>query len=167
MQTRLILWGALFASTFLYLVIAQIVAVPTPEGGPEPTLLFAMIPTALVCAVMSFVLPRATAKAALLALQLPVKASESFGDLPAGTRIFVDPATARSKAAPALQTAMILRLALREAIALFGFVLAFLGFPLAHYIGLFVVAWLLFLEGLPRQSADDALLEAAYGAKLP
>lgn len=166
MQSRMFLYGALLGSSFVYLLVALVVAPPPPAGGPDTTLLFALGPAALTCLVLSFVLPRMTLRTSLLALGLGVRASEPFSELPAGTNVFVDAAAAREAARRPLQTAMVLTVALRESIAMFGLVLAFLGFGLTTYLPFFVVSWISMALAFPRQAADDAALEAAYGAKL-
>lgn len=166
MQTRLILWGALLASTFIYLVILQVTPHPAPEGGPDPMLPLILAVVSVGLAVFSYWFPAQATKKALLAKNIPTEASPSFGDLPAGTKVFVNSLTARDVARPLYMTPMIIKLALRESIAIYGLVLGFTGHPMRTYIGFFVIAWLLMLEGFPRQAADDAALESAYGAKL-
>lgn len=165
MPVRLILWGALFTSTFIYLLILQ-VAAPAPATPPDPIVALTLAFTSVVVAVVSYLLPATILRRSLLSLDLPTDEAPMFGDVPAGTRIFRDPDAARARALPAMQTAMILALALRESIALFGLLVGFIGFPMRTYAGFFVVSWLLLLEAFPRKKADDAALEAAYGAKL-
>lgn len=165
MPIRLILWAAIFASTFIYLLVLQLAARP-PESPPDALVAIALAFTSVVVAVVSYLLPASILRRSLLAIELPTDEAKMFSDQPAGTRVFRDPAEARRRALPALQTAMILKLALRESIAIFGLVVGFLGFPMKMYAGFFVVAWMLLLEAFPRSTADDAALEAAYDAKL-
>lgn len=165
MNVRRILWAALLASTFVYLAVIRIAA--HPAENPPPNLIpIVLAATSIAIVVASYLLPTVVLRRAIQALDLPIEEAKMFGDQPAGTRIFRDPAAARTKAQPALQSATILRLALREAIALYGVVLAFMGYDFRVYIGFFVIAWLLMLEAFPREAAEDAAIEAACGAKL-
>lgn len=162
---RRIIWASLLASTFIYLFILRTIPQPpAPENGT--VMLIALAVVALMCAIASFVVPRIVGRGGLRGLGLRVVPAPSFGDLPGGTTVFEDAASARQRALGVLQTSFILALALREAIAIYGLVLGFQGHPLPEYIGFFVVAWLLMGLGYPTQAADDAELEAAYGAKL-
>ena len=67
----------------------------------------------------------------------------------------------------ALQTAFILRMALFESVALYGFVLGFLGTPLRTTLIFFVVAWLAMIAQFPSQGRDDAAITRATGIRFP
>lgn len=165
MPVRLILYAALFASTFVYVLVLFVVKVDVVDP-PPPILPMVLGVVALSVAVVSFVLPGITLKTAVRNLGLATRPAPNFGDQPAGTLVFEDPAEARRRAAPALQTAMILRLALRESIALFGLVVGMLGYGLVAASPFFVASWILFAIAFPSQASLDRELENASGAKL-
>ncbi len=81
-------------------------------------------------------------------------------------RVFADGREALVKAMPALQTGLILGLALAEAVALFGLVLVVLGHPLAETNGFFVVSWILIALKWPSEAGLARQLETARNADL-
>jgi type IV secretory pathway TrbD component len=165
MPIRTILWIALFSSTFMYLVVAQM-ATPPPTASPNLVVPLGLAFAALSCAVVSFILPAKLAGDGLRGLDFATESAPSFGDLPGETLLFKDSAAVRLGSARVLFTPFILTMALREAVAVNGLVLAFMGYPLTTYIGFFVVTWVLMLLAFPGPSKDDAAIEKAYGAKL-
>jgi len=163
MQTRVILWAALFGSTFMYLFVWFMI--PHPAPAPlEPIMPIALGATALSVIGVAFFLPARLLAQAVGSLSIRTVEAERFGDVPAGTRYFENPEAARRAAAPALQTAFILRMALFESVAIFGLVLGFLGHPPFAFGGFFVVAWALMALEFPTQAADDRALTKASGA---
>lgn len=165
LQTRLILWAALLFSTFIYLGVA-LTAAPPPSGPLSPMTPVVFVAVAVATAAISIFLPTKFEKEGLLRLKLATEAAPSFGDYPGGTLLFSDSTAARRASGSVVMAPFIIRLALREAVATYGLVLAFMGYPLMWYIGFFVATWALMVVAVPRANADDALLEAAYGAKL-
>jgi hypothetical protein len=65
------------------------------------------------------------------------------------------------------QTTFILKMAMAEAVALFGFVLHFVGFPLAYALPFFVVCWALMIARFPTLEKAIAPLEQATGVHIP
>jgi hypothetical protein len=57
-------------------------------------------------------------------------------------------------------------MALAEAVALNGFVLWFLGFPLTQAIGFFIVCWVLMIAHFPNPARYVQVLEKLYDADL-
>ncbi len=165
MPVRYVLYSAILTSTFVIFGILFVVK-PEVAGPHEPILAIAIGAVAVVVAVVSFVLPGIVLKASVKQLGLETRPAPSFGDLPAGTLVFANPAGARARAAASLQSAMIVRIALREAIALFGFVLGILGFGLPIVLPFFVLAWVLLALAFPSDGSMDRQLEKAAGAKL-
>lgn len=164
--TRRILWFALVFSTVIYLVVLR-VAAPTPSTPPDP-----MMPIVLgICAIgslaVSVFLPRQVRNQGFVNSKFEFREVGTFADLPAGTRIFENPNAVRQRAAVILNTTFILAMALREAVALFGFVLGFLGHPLHVVLGFFVVTWAAMAIEFPSQEADDRVVEAATGIRFP
>lgn len=172
LRTPRILWGALLFSTVLYLVVLFMVHPPHQELQPLYPPLFGLL--SLGIAVVSFVLPAQGYKQTVLR-QKPEIAEEAdqqgsdiipYRDAPK-RRVFASPTDARRMARIAYQTPFILGMALSEAIALFGFVLGFLGHPLPYFIPFFVFAWVLMLVRFPTEKAVYGRYEQAMGASFP
>lgn len=162
MQVRRILWAALFASTFVYVVVL-FVAVPPIAAPPDPIMPIALAVVSISTLGVAIFLPPRLAAQAMATMSFATTEAEKFSDLPAGTKFFTDPDAARSRAAGGLQTAFILRMALFEAVAIYGLVLGFLGHPLAVWAGFFVVCWLAMATQFPTQAKDDAAISKATG----
>ncbi|MFO0569735.1 MAG: hypothetical protein U0263_29060 [Polyangiaceae bacterium] len=177
MQQRMrvvrILWGALLASTFMYLVVLAFATVPQAQA--VPALPPALGASSVVLAVLSFALPRQQAKSALSRQKFAI------ADVPEGAesdvlpyreagktrKEFAEPERAELAAFPAYQTGLILGSALCEAIATFGFVLGYLRFPPWVFLPFFALAWVLFLLRFPTRAKLRRLLEDAKGAHFP
>lgn len=69
------------------------------------------------------------------------------------------------RSAPIVASAAILGLALTESVAMFGFVLAFLGHPIVAYAPFFGVSWLCFLLRFPRATHPLGALGPALGSR--
>jgi F0F1-type ATP synthase membrane subunit c/vacuolar-type H+-ATPase subunit K len=179
LQTVRILWFAIMASTAMFLgVLVKIKPVPLEPPGPQ--LLAVLAFAALATAVMSRVVPSIAARNMARQLSVPSK-TETIADpsrpvseiLPAGaaptqTRLVpVDPALARQRAFMAFMTPFILSLALSEAVALFGFVVGFLGFGLALALPFFVLSWILIGLRFPTLERVIAPFERAKGLHIP
>lgn len=166
MQTRRILWAALLASTFVYLLVLVVVA-KAPHTPPDPILATVFAVLALGSVAIAFVLPSRLFAQGLATLRFETSETGTFGDRPAGTRVFTSPDRARSAAQPALQTTFVLRMAMLESVALYGFVLGFLGHPTFVYLPFFVLAWALMAMQFPTSEADDAAITKGSGIHFP
>lgn len=166
-----ILWGALFASTLLFL-ISGYVAIGGREDAPSPDPL--MLPVLAFASAgiagASILFPRHLLRQSFRAAKYEVtdlpKEELMFRDTPGRPRKFTDPEAVRKTLAPKVQTSFILGMALAEAVALNGFVLWFVGFPLTQTIGFFVVCWVLMLTHFPNADRDVQALEKLYDADL-
>lgn len=168
MQQKLVLWVALFASTIAYGVVLRVVA--PPAAPASPMLLYALGAAALGSAVASIVLSRMTFRAALSRLspqirEEPDTSQVQFRDKVPMRRLFADGARARADAMRVHTTPFIIGMALAESVALYGFVLGFLGFPLVNVIPFFVACWALMIFHFPRTRAIEAAIETAHDAK--
>lgn len=166
-----ILWAALLLASFVYLYVWLTVAPAAPET-PIAQMPIALGVAALMCAIVSFVLPASLHRKAAAAAKLEVKeipdpnASVMFRDNTPMIRVFANPAEARKKAMALYFTPLILSLALTEAIAIYGLVLGFQGWGAQVVLPFFVAAWLLFLPRFPRMRAAVGPFEKAQNAKL-
>lgn len=170
LQIPRILWGAMFVSTVLFLVVARVAA---PAGQvPQAVMLYAMAGAAAMSAVMSFVMPAKLLRHSLLAAKLEVTeegdptAPSALRSAAPTVRVFADPDRALQRALGVYQTAFIVGLALSESVAIFGLILGFVGFPLLQYIGFFVASWALIAIRFPTVDRVAAPLEQAYDARL-
>jgi hypothetical protein len=173
LQTPRILWGALFASTVIFFVIMLVVH-PETSGPPEPIMAPALGFVALTTAVMSFIIPRMNYRQATANVKLDtVEESVDTGSdvLPyrggAKRRVFTDAKAARKKALMIFQTPFILSLALSESIALYGFVLGFLGFHFLIALPFFIVSWVLIALRFPTEQKVFGQFETGTGAHFP
>lgn len=170
--TPRILWGALLASTVLFLVV--LLLQPHAPSQPMPILPPALGVMALGLAVFSFVLPMQQQRATLQRAKVEVTDAPDpnasgiipYRDAPK-RRVFADPAAAETAAFVAYQTPLILGCALSEAIATFGFVLGFLGHPPAVFLPFFVLSWILIAVRFPTLARVRGPLERAKGAVFP
>jgi hypothetical protein len=167
-----VLWGALLASTFIYLYVLYTVARDRADLEPDPALLPALGAVALGAAVASFLLPAQMHRAAAKSVKLEVKeipdpnASVAFRDQTPTIRVFADPDEVRKKAVALYHTPLILSLALSEAVAVFGLVLGFLGFDWMMVLPFFVTSWILFALRFPEARHALEPLEKAHDARL-
>lgn len=169
LQQRII-WAALFMGTLLYLVVGLVIELP-PFDEPVPALFpLSLAPGAVVMVVIGIVLPERLFRPRLLALGLPITTlapdAALFTDRPGRRRRFADPATARQRAIPAMNIALILPLALAESLAIMGMMLLLLGFGPALALPFFLVAWGWMLARFPTAKRLERVLEVAYDADL-
>ena len=122
--TARILWGALFASTLLYLLVLELVDLDA--GADWQSLVYPLGFAGAATSVASLVVPRRL-------------------------RLQGDNRSARSQESSYL-TGLILGLALAESVAIFGLVLGFLGAPATVVVPFFVVCWLLMFLQLPTRA---------------
>lgn len=171
-MTVRILWGALLASTVMFLVV--LLFVPNEHPNPMPILPPAFGVMALGMAVLSFALPSQQQKSALTRASVAVTEEADpnasgiipYRDAPK-RRVFADPKAAETTAFVAYQTPFILGCALSESIALFGFVIGFLGHPAPFFMPFFALSWLLLAVRFPTLARVRAPLERAKSAVFP
>lgn len=167
-----ILWGALYASTFVYLFVYFSRPAPASPGGSLETMHIALGVAALGCAVASFLLPARFHAMGAAAAKLAVEevpdpdGSVMFRDKAPTVRVFADPGQARKKAMALYFTPLVLSLALTEAIAIYGLVLGFLGAEPVAVLPFFIAAWILFIPRFPRWRSAIEPLEKAHDARL-
>lgn len=172
--TMRILWFALLAACFLYVVIAYVFLKTPPALQPNPMMppVFGFV--SLTIAVTSFLLPRWLYQQAARAVDVkteeevaPSAFPERYRDAMPKRVMFSDPKAAMGKAFACFMTPFILSLALSEAIALFGFVLAQIGNPRPFTAPFFVAGAILIAIRFPTQSAILGMFERARGASFP
>jgi len=172
LMTARILWGALFASTVMFLVVLQVAKNPHPEPIPLMAPMLGLV--ALGIAVVSFLLPSYQLKTVLTRSNVVVTEEADptasgiipYRDAPK-RRVFAKPEQALATAFMAYQTPLILGCALSESIALFGFVLGYLGHPPLVYLPFFVLAWGLLAVRFPTLARVRRPLEKAKDAVFP
>lgn len=171
--TPRILWLALLVSQGIYLAILQMPGiVQPPTEPPDPIMLLVFGGAAMMPAITSFVLPRLLRRAAARASRIETvetagtAQSASYRAPLATTRGFQDRDAALRTGLKQGMAPFIVSLALTESIALFGFVLGFLGHPLLSYLPFFVVAWLLMLVRFPTENTFLGPLADAHGVTL-
>ena len=140
-QTPLILWGALLASTFVYVGIGLFLGPQVAEPF-DMALGYVAVTLSLVVAAVSTVLPTRLLDTAVKAM-----------DVEAGT----DREALLLKLRQRALVSRILAWALTEAVAIFGFMILILGGPPFLAAPCFVLAWALFLVRFP---SDGPLLRA-------
>jgi hypothetical protein len=166
-----ILWAALLASTVAFVVAAVAHRSQGIERAvPSAVLWYALAVTALAIAALSLALPRFLTPLALKRERFELSerpATERlFADQARRGRVFAHPAQIWRGSGPALQTGLILGLALAESIALCGFLVLFLGFSWLHGAPFFVVSWVLMLAKYPSESGMRRMIEQTYDADL-
>jgi hypothetical protein len=179
LNTVRILWGALLFSTVLFLVLLLVIK-PEPPEPPEPLMLPVLAVAALGSIVAREVIPRmnyrqVAARVKLETTEEPVADSARAASdvLPFREtttvlrKVAKNPQAARQRALVIYQTVFILKMALAESVALYGFVLHFLGFPLLHALPFFGVCWVLMLTTFPTLEKAIAPLEQATGVHIP
>jgi len=128
-----VLWAALFASTFIYIVVLELM---TPEAVSDWQAL-----------VLPFAFAGVTTAAASLLAPRFIRARRLRGD--AGQ-------PPSSQTAGPFLVALILALALAESVCILGLVLGFLGAPPAVVMPFFFVAWILMVVRFPTKEKLDA-----------
>ncbi|MBK8996524.1 MAG: hypothetical protein IPM35_12355 [Myxococcales bacterium] len=170
--TPRILWGALLASTVLFLAV--LFFVPHEHAAPMPILPPALGVVAIGLGIFSFVLPMQQQRTVLQQAKVEITEAPDpnasgvipYRDAPK-RRVFADPKAAENKAFACYQTPLILGCALSEAIAIFGFMLGFLGHPPALFLPFFVASWVLIAVRFPTLARVRGPLEKAKGAVFP
>jgi hypothetical protein len=167
MRTLHILWGAILSSTVMIFGASFVV-----EAQPSKELAL-LLPAfgflGLNMAVLSFWLPPKTAVHALQRVVIPTREIDDPMSLPGSGRtvkVPTDPASAHRTVLQLLQPPLILRLALGESVALFGFVLHVMGAPVPHILPFFVVCWVLHFIAFPSDKAMLAFAQKHTGVRL-
>lgn len=185
MQARLnvlrVLWSALLASVLLLAGVAVMTGHLEPMH-PESSaqLVIPLSAVGVVVAVMSVLMPRVLyvniAKAQLPRAGALIDVSEyrdqgqhGFREVAPAVRYqgFADPALAESVVFAGYQTPFILGMALAEAVAHFGFVLAFLGQGLVRAWPFFAVAVALQAARFPTRASILRAFEDATNTRFP
>ncbi len=175
LQVPRILWAALTGSALLFpvlLVVIRSSGGDVPDGPPDFVLLPAFGAAALGSVTASFVVPTLQRKQAFGRLRLETREVPDDTAMPmygqqATRKVIADRARALSVALPAYQTGFILTMALREAVATFGFVLGMVGFDLVVAAPFFAIAVLLMLIEFPSEDRILAELAKVHGVGLP
>jgi hypothetical protein len=166
-QTLLILWLALVASQFLFLV--PLLVIPPPPEPTDPVLPVAMGVVAMGLGVAVLVVPKASFRRAVLTQRIPLIQVPDPNALPGFNKTLSapeDPAAAVRGALPAFQIRTILGCALSEAITLLGFVQKFLGFGWEVAVPFFALGIGLTVLQRPSEARLVAALEDALGVPL-
>lgn len=168
--TPRILWAALLFSQVIYFAMLAAGLFPRPPVPPEPAMLYGLAGAALVVAVLSWVLPAwlwrsaaARTNVATKPIETPARSAAYRAEV--GPRGFADREAALTLAMQRGFTPFILGCALNESVALFGFVLGFLGFPLLTILPFFVISWLMMLPRFPTERAFLGPLARAHGVE--
>lgn len=169
MVTPRILWGALLASTVIYLVVLETLE---PPAEPDRFMLIGLGIAAVFSATLSIFLPAYLHRQAVAATELEVEevpdpdAQAMFRDQIPTVRRFADPDAVVGRAMALFFTPFILGMALAESVVIYGFVLGFLGFDFTTIIPFWVAGWALMLVRFPRWSDALGPLEKAMRAEL-
>jgi hypothetical protein len=164
-----VLWGAITGTTVLLLTVAVLLDPTTNQPDPMLVPLLGML--ALTSGGMSVFLPRQITRQQLRARGIPTRVrspdERMFADGPqTRERVIEDDAAVQRAVAP-LQSGFVLGIALAESVALFGFVVLFLGNPLLLGLPFFVVSWALLLSKFPSKSRMEQTLRDSLDADLP
>jgi hypothetical protein len=169
-----ILWAAILTSQGMFVFVLYFLqhsgSLPTSPETPHMSVALGAVSVGI--AAMSVILPKQIFGKALLAARHPIEerhdpdAVGMYRDSAPKIRVFSDAKHAEQRAWSAYQPALIIGIALCEAITLNGFVLAFLGYGAAEVAPFFAVGMTLTAARFPRRATIVAALEKAYDAKL-
>jgi F0F1-type ATP synthase membrane subunit c/vacuolar-type H+-ATPase subunit K len=168
-MTPRILWGALCFSVVLFDVALTAVRDDKPPGVP-PHLDLMLAAMSVGLAIMSVGLPRQILVRGIKAMNLeveerPGEAIGGFRESAPVTRVVKDPTAAIGRAFAPFQQALLIGMALAESIALFGFMLGFLGENMLYASLFFVASLLLMITKYPRIATLATAVERATGAR--
>lgn len=171
LQVMRILWAGLAGSVVVYDVVLVVVRKDPNRAVPEmtPHLPEMLAVVALGIAVASFVLPRKFLADGIARLNVPVteepgEAIGGFRESAPVRRVVTNPEQAVVSALPVFQTPFLVGMALCEAIALFGFMLGFMGARMPVAVGFFLLSLALMAVKFPRLSSITGAIERATGA---
>ncbi|MDI3288679.1 hypothetical protein [Polyangium sp. 15x6] len=169
-----ILWMAMLIATTMYVGLAFSGILKPPPEPVVPMMPFVFGLLSLVLTIVSFALPRSIHAAAARAAEVEIREeappdafSGHYREAMEKRRVFADPAAAMAKAYTSYMTPFVLSIAFSEAIALFGLVLAFLGFEKILVVPFFVAGATLIAIRFPTQPKILDAFEAARGATFP
>jgi hypothetical protein len=169
MRTQRILFGALLFSNAMFAVVS--LNAP-PHAPPEdPVMLIALVCVSVAVLVVSFVLPATFERKGLESMPAELTSSadpnqpSSFAKH-SGAKAFANPRKALADALARTMTPFILRMALREAVGIYGLMLVFLGYPMHYGFAFMAVSFLAQSIEFPRLSRVADALEKAKGASL-
>jgi hypothetical protein len=156
-----ILYGALVFSTVLLAFVAF--QVPGATVRPPQATELVLVVAAVVVAVASFVVPRVVGMNNARLARIEVSPPQPRPD---GTSVsaFANPELAARRAMALGQTTFILKMALSEAVSLFGLCLHMLGAPASHFVPLLAAGTVLSAIRFPTARSLVADLERAKGA---
>ena len=174
LMTVRILWFALLVSVFIYMGIAYGVFAGKAVVPQEPLMPPVFAALSLVIAVMSFVMPKFIYRQAAASVNVKIEDEVVASAFPKRYResmpkqhVFADPRDAMSKAFACYMSPFIISVALSEAIALFGLVLAQLGFDMKTSLPFFIVGAALVAVRFPQQETVVTMFENVKGAAFP
>jgi hypothetical protein len=166
-----IIWIALMVSVVLYdVMLVQLRKQRGPSNDMPPHLPEMLALLAVVIAVVSIVLPRRLFAVALK--QVDAKVAEEPGEVVGSfresapvQRVVSNPEEAILGALAVFQSPFLVGMALCESIALFGFMLGFLGESMKVAVGFFLVSLSLMAVRYPRVASMTQAIESSTGAK--
>ncbi|MDC3952395.1 hypothetical protein [Polyangium jinanense] len=169
-----ILWFAMLLATMLYAGIA-FSGIFKPKGAPlDPMMPLVFGLLSIVLTIVSFALPRTIYTSAARNVEvetreeaLPDAFSARYREAIGKRTVFADPQAATAKAYSVFMTPFILSLALSEAIALFGMVLAALGFEKMVAAPFFAAGAVLIAVRFPSERKILGAFVAARGVSFP
>jgi hypothetical protein len=166
--TPRILWAALLFSQLVYFGLLVAPGILPRPPAPEPVMFYGIASAALVVAVLSYALPAFLWRAAAARTNVDTKPIDAPARSAAyraevGPRGFADREAALTLAVQRGLTPFILGCALNESVALFGFVLGFVGFPRLWVLPFFVASWLMMLPRFPTERGFLRPLARAHG----
>lgn len=174
LMTLRILWFALLAATFIYMGIAYGVFAKKAIVPQVPIMPPIFAAVSLVVAVLSFIMPRIVYRQAAKSMNVKIADEVANNVFPDGYReampkqhVFADPKDAMGKAFACFMTSFILSVALSEAIALFGLVVAQLGFDMMTSLPFFIAGAVLIAIRFPQQETVVTMFESVQGAVFP
>jgi len=173
LTTLRILWGAMLGSIGMYLVVLLLVRKQQSSGAAPTVMIVVLAVISLGLTTASVVLPRHLFRKVVAKQDLPIKEEPlpgAFGQYREGSatqRVFAKPKKAFDRALTLYNTPFVLGCALGEAVAVFGFVLGFLGAPLEIAAVFFAVGAIAIGEKYPSIASITKQLEAAKDAKMP
>jgi hypothetical protein len=163
LQTARVLWGALVGSTVVLTVVGVVLPVDA-HARPAPNLVPVFWLVSLAVAVTSFVLPARQAKIAAGAREIELVPGPPLPGTQRPTVTFANPAAAASSAFAVSNTALILAMALSEAVTLFGFALHMVGGPIATTLPMSLFGVVLAAARFPTVARMVGAYERAHGA---
>jgi len=171
--TMRIIWFALLIACFLYMVIVYVVLTPTAvPSTPQMPYFFGAV--AACIAIVSFLMPRMVYSQVARVAKVKTKEEaassafpESYRDAMPKRVVFAEPHVAMGKAYVCFMNPFVMSLAFSEAVAVFGFVIAMLGFAWQASLPFFLTGAVLIAIRFPTESTVLRMFEQAQGASFP